>query len=382
MKICVVVINSVWYDPRVRKQIDEYINNGNEVYVVGLEDRSYQREEVEKIPGNVNIVPYDKNDRRKFNSFIKKLLREKKYSHKIAEAIVKTHADVIHANDLNALVPAYTAARKLKCKLIYDSHEVFIENISVYSSRVKRAYWGFYEKKIIKKVNLLVCVSHAASRYFAEKYSIDNFMVVTNCYKKVDGSITEMPKNPGFEVLNHGKFYDGRGYKTMLEAAKITENNQIIYVLRGMGELEDDLKKYLEEEHLKNAKIEPPVKVYEMVRKAAASHVGVAITEPICLNFKLSVSNKIFEYAAAGLPVIMSDIPEHRYLNEKYNFGIVLRENTPQCLSDAVMRLYSDRELYENLRENAIKMSVELNWENEFKKLMNFEKQLIGENNA
>ena len=31
MKVCDVVLNSIWYDPRVRKQIKGYISNGIEL---------------------------------------------------------------------------------------------------------------------------------------------------------------------------------------------------------------------------------------------------------------------------------------------------------------------------------------------------------------
>ena len=123
------------------------------------------------------------------------------------------------------------------------------------------------------------------------------------------------------------------------------------------------------------------MKVEELIPLAAGSMVGVAITEPVCLNFKLSVSNKLFEYAAAGLPVIMSDIPEHRYLNEKFQFGLILPDNSPQSLADAVLRLYQNSELYQQLAENSKRMSQELNWENEFARLIRAEREILKGNN-
>lgn len=120
----------------------------------------------------------------------------------------------------------------------------------------------------------------------------------------------------------------------------------------------------------------PPVNIEELIPCASRAWVGLAITEKISLNFELSVSNKIFEYAAAGIPVIMSDIPEHRYLNDKYHFGIVLREDSSGCLASAIMRLYKDRTLYRTCAENSKKLSCEITWENEFGKLIEFERKL------
>ena len=73
----------------------------------------------------------------------------------------------------------------------------------------------------------------------------------------------------------------------------------------------------------------------------------------------------------------MSDIPEHRYLNGKYNFGIILKENTPEELKNAVLLLYNNTELYEMYSKNAIIAANELNWETEFQKLIVAERNLF-----
>src|SRR5699024_12422208 len=87
-------------------------------------------------------------------------------------------------------------------------------------------------------------------------------------------------------------------------------------------------------------------------------------------NFEYTVSNKIFECIHAGLPVILSPVKEHQYLNDKYNFGIVVDEVSPKSIAEAVRKLKSNPELYSELRKNAIEASKVLNWENESKKLV------------
>ena len=168
----------------------------------------------------------------------------------------------------------------------------------------------------------------------------------------------------------------------MVEAAPLLrEYPEIKFALRGFGKIENQLHKRAEDLNVTNIIFYPKVKVEELIPLAARSMVGVAITEPICLNFKLSVSNKLFEYAAAGLPVIMSDIPEHRYLNDQYHFGLILPDNSPRSLADTVIQLYQDQELYRQLAENAQRMSQEVNWENEFHKLIDAEKDMLKKEN-
>lgn len=376
MKVCDVVLNSVWYDPRVIKQIETYRNNANEVFIVGLNDKRYNEEEIYKIGGEPVIVPsasinnYKCNRLMSFVNLIKDLRR-------VTSAIVSTGAQIIHANDLNALVPAYYASRKIRAQVIYDTHEIFLENNSIYASRFKRMFWGHFENKIIRKVAKVVCVSNAAADYLANKYKIEKPMVVTHGISKERIKEPKLDFGNKLEVINHGLFYEGRGYELMIQAAAVSKNPMIHFKLRGFGKNEQKLRKMIDDQRLTNVEIVPPVKTYELVEAAASSSVGIAITVPYCLNFKLSVSNKLFEYAAAGLPVIMSDIPEHRYLNEEYHFGLILDALTPECLNETLDKLYNDKELYRKLAENAYKMSINLNWDTDFQRLMTFEQQIL-----
>lgn len=81
-----------------------------------------------------------------------------------------------------------------------------------------------------------------------------------------------------------------------------------------------------------------------------------------------------YDLMIEALPVIMSDIPEHRYLNDKYLFGIVLPDNKPETFAQAVIKLYTDKEFYEQCAKNAQKLSDEINWENELQKLVLIER--------
>lgn len=377
MKVCDVVLNSVWYDPRVRKQITEYLKRVEDVTVVGMKCPRYDEGKVALVPCKTIITEIDSNFDGKQKGVLRKLKRERLKTKVVYDAIIAEKPEVIHANDLNALIPAYEAKKKLGCVLIYDSHEINVENYTGNRQALVARYMRYKENKLLKKVDKMVCVSNAAAEYFRDEYKIEKPMVVTNCSLKAEQCISQ-EKNPGFEVLNHGQFYEGRGYDIMAEAIPLLKDYpEIKLAVRGFGKLEDALHKRVEELGGNNFVFYPKVLVQELIPEASKSKVGVAITEAICLNFKLSVSNKLFEYASAGLPVIMSDIPEHRYLNDKYQFGVIIPENTPEAFAQAVIKLYSDKDFYEKCAQNSKKLSDEVNWENEFGKLIEAERDLL-----
>ena len=376
MIVCDSVKDSVWYDPRVRKQIDGYIDRGMEVIAVGVMDPRYDSTEIAKIPCKVLLSKINEKYYKNPNIF-QKIWREVKTNIDLYRLMVSTHADVIHANDLNALIPAYYASKKLECKLIYDTHEIFLENPWINRNKFSKFVWGFFERHIINKVDLVVSVSHAAADYLKKKYGIKKIMVVTNCVSEKSVINDAKMKKP-LQVLNHGQFYEGRGYDILVDVAPLIEDlSDVQIVLRGFGSLEQSIRNKVAANNVKNFAFEPPVKVYELIPKAAEAWVGIAITEAISLNFELSVSNKLFEYAAAGLPIIMSDIPEHRYLNDKFNFGIVLKSNKPQDIADAIRLLHNNTDLYDRCRKNALILAENVNWETEFGRLVDFEEELL-----
>ncbi len=375
MKVCDVVLDTVWYDPRVRKQIVAYLDNGIDVVCIGHKDDRYDEEKIKNMPCPTIITRVDEQYDKRLTSRVKLLMREFNRLGHLKKAIIAQKPDVIHANDLNTLAACCQAAKKLKCKVVYDSHEICVENHNM--KGVYKKLNALCEKVYINRIDKMVCVSHAAADYFEKKYGIEKPMVITNCSLKSEKAVADK-KNEGFEILNHGQYYAGRGYDILVESLPLLKDYpEIKIALRGFGVMEDELRQRAKELGDENIIFYPPVLVNELIPYASRSAVGVAITENTCLNFELSVSNKIFEYAAAGLPVIMSDIPEHRYLNEKYNFGIILRENTPECFAKAAIRLYEDKEFYKACAENANKLSEEVNWENEFSRLIDIERKWV-----
>jgi glycosyltransferase involved in cell wall biosynthesis len=50
----------------------------------------------------------------------------------------------------------------------------------------------------------------------------------------------------------------------------------------------------------------PPGGVVDALLPVSA---GLALIQPACLSYRLSLPNKLFEYVAAGVPVLASDLP-------------------------------------------------------------------------
>ena len=96
-----------------------------------------------------------------------------------------------------------------------------------------------------------------------------------------------------FEVVYQGLMVAGRGYEEFVQAAKLLPGD-IRLVLRGYGTLEPKLREMISEEKLDSkVRFAPPVEVSELISAASSSHIGIVVTRPVNLNFRLSISNKV-----------------------------------------------------------------------------------------
>ena len=69
---------------------------------------------------------------------------------------------------------------------------------------------------------------------------------------------------------------------------------------------------------------------------------GILLYEPVSLNSIYCAPNKIYEYAALGLGMILPDYPGISNLNKEYGLGVVCNPTNPDSIAQAVMELLSE----------------------------------------
>lgn len=369
-KICMLVTNSVRKDPRVRKEAMSALAAGHDVTVIGIKDQNYEKSFVENAPYRIILIDPIINSHKRFSPawFIKGIMKANRYNNEFIKHVVLINPDIIHSNDYDTLLAGYKSSKRCNSKLVYDSHEIATGSILAEKYRIVKWYIKKREGRIIKKAYAVISVSNAAADYLKSLYHIDRPFVITNCPQY--HAINNDKLNDSFEVLYQGIMSNGRGYEEFIKSAKYTHEG-IKFIVRGYGETKNELIELANSEGVSDHVYFPdPVEINELVTVAANSSVGVVLTKNVCVNYNMTVSNKLFEYLQAGLPVILSNVKEHVYLNEKYNIGIVINEVTPETIAEAINKLYSDKSLYNTLKSNVIKSRQLLSWESFEKKLL------------
>jgi glycosyltransferase involved in cell wall biosynthesis len=236
--------------------------------------------------------------------------------------------------------------------LIYDTHEYETEVQGLKGLRKRLA--KILERLGIKFCDRVIVVSDAIANEYVRLYDIPKPALVLNTppyqeikkrnlFRKKFGIAKERPI-----FLYQGGLGKGRGIETLLDTfERLHEEKERgqapVIVFMGYGPLEDQVKKAAQAHE--NIFFHPAVSPDVLLDYTSSADFGISLIEDVCLSYRYSLPNKMFEYLMADLPVIVSNLPEMRRIVEEYEVGVVAERNNPEGLKSAVeeaMRL--DRE--------------------------------------
>jgi len=362
MRILNIVSSNVVTDPRVTKQLYTISSLTDDYLAIGKNNHLITKKSIEDYPYNYKLFGRTTPN----ESLILKIGRRIKFGIDVIRTIRSYKPDIIHANDFDVLFITALSGYGLD-KVVFDAHEIFAKNSSIIRKPIISKLVESLEKRFVRKTKSFITVSNAAKEYYIER-GYRSPVVITNApiLEKKEISIQ---KNEEFEVVYQGQIVENRGYKEFLEAGKYIDDENIKLIIRGFGPLKHELVNKKNQDNINNVEIEQPVEMTELVNKLRESDVGVVLTEGVSANYEYTVSNKIFECIHAGLPVILSPVKEHIYLNNQYNFGLVIKDVKPSHIADAINQMKTDKELYNNFKKNAEAAAEIFTWQNESKKL-------------
>lgn len=147
-----------------------------------------------------------------------------------------------------------------------------------------------------------------------------------------------------FVVLYAGAHGMSNDLGVVLAAAEKVQNlAEIKIVLLGDGKEKQNLKETAEKKGLQNVVFLPPVPKTRMKDALAAADACLAILKPIEM-YKTTYPNKVFDYMAAGRPVILAIDGVIREVIEEANAGLAVPPGDPEALANAIRELLTNQE--------------------------------------
>jgi glycosyltransferase involved in cell wall biosynthesis len=374
MHVVMLVLNAFRHDTRVRKEAKSLTQAGYQVTVFALHEAGLCEHEIQD---GYQVDRIHVRSRSWGNSSFMRSLKYLEFSLRFVYRTIKLHPAVLHAHDVNALVPGFVAARLTGAHLIYDSHELWSER----RTPLLRAAWlrrllTFVEGLLARRADAVITVNMSLARHIADRHRTPLPTVIMHSqeYETVERSDVlrqELDIPAGKHIAIYaGRLAPDRGLEYLIEAAEALDRT--VVVLMGQDRMNGTLQRLIAERGVhERVLIREPAPPAEVLRYVASADLGVVPTQSIDLSYHYSLGNKIFHYLMAGIPLAVSDQPEKRHIVETYGVGAVFDQTDPKDIARAVNELLADENEYAAMCQRARKIAREkFNWQIESQKLL------------
>lgn len=297
---------------------------------------------------------------------------------RILRSVLELGVDACHLHDPELL----TVALRLKTrgiKVIYDAHEDVPRQIlsKHYLPRGVRSGIAnmveFYENFVVRRIDGVI----AATPTIGQRYQA----IHANCQDVNNYPLLEefadlefdLPKRK--EVCYVGGIAGIRGVREMVRAMDLCRSAAVLSLVGGFSEsaTEAEVKSYPGWQRVKHH----GVVGREGVRSSLSTSVAGLVTLHPTLNYLESLPIKMFEYMAAGIPVIASNFPLWRSIVEGNQCGLCIDPLDASDIARAIDWLIDNPDEASRMGRNGRRAVLEsFNWAREQEKLSTFYQRL------
>lgn len=261
--------------------------------------------------------------------------------------------DIVHIHDHLALAAAPFYKKAFGCPLIWDAHEIYEDLASIEDVR------AVVNARIIEQnaghVDGFITLNRSIAEFYRDKYpALPEAVLVPNAVERVaqtsyDGRLHEAAGLvPGQKILLfQGGFSPHRGIPQLLKAAALLDEQWTV-VFMGWGKLEDEIRAAAEAASSRpvgrpRVAIVPGAPHDELLSWTAGADLGAIPYENTGLNHLYCSPNKLWEYPAAGVPILATDMPEMKEKIDAFGIGFTVgRALDPQEIAEKVNALTED----------------------------------------
>lgn len=355
---------------RVLKQTETIssLSEIEHIFIAALHKEDLNKDE--KITDRISIKRFVLKTRGLSKSLIPQILKYLEFVFRVFFFYKKKNINIINIHTL-ALLPLGCLLKLIYgAKLIYDTHELETETTNLKGLRKKLSKW--LEYLLIKQVDHIFVVSEHIADWYEKTYNIARPTVLLNAPRAAHVKKTNYfretfhLRDDQIILLYQGGLTAERGVDILLEAFKKKIDDKLVIIFMGYGKFEEKIQSL--SKSYNNIFFHKAVPTDVVLNYTASADVGIALIQNTCLSHNFCMPNKLFEYAMAGLPVIVSNVKEMSAFVKKYQMGVVVEDYSVASLNEAIEGLLSmDLAV---LKQNAKKAALDNSWEHQEAKMI------------
>ena len=295
-------------------------------------------------------------------------------------------ADVYHFHDPH-LIPVGLALKRVGAAVVYDAHEDSPKQaVSVHSrwplkGHARRETWRVLEWRAGQRFDAFVAASPTIACRFppARTVLVRNFALLEEFPAlSFDGAAVPHREREA-RVVYAGGMATVRSIHEMVDMIGLMPSDfQAQLVLLGeirRPELEAELRAKPSWAKVDYLGFRPRG---EMIDELAKARIGLVLHQPLPNHFE-AMPNKLWEYMAAGLPIVASDFPLWRDLFARIGCGLLVDPVDPRSIAGAVEYLLRHPDEAEAMgRRGRGAVEREFNWGSEGERLLELYDHLAG----
>lgn len=293
------------------------------------------------------------------------------YNVRLLLRLLMMRTDIVWANDTDTLPACRVAARLKGCRLVMDQHELFPEVPELVGrERVKRV-WEWFERRMMPKADVLFTVCQSIADYYKELYGVEMTVVRNVGMRDCGNAGMRECGNAGVTLLYQGCVNVGRGVDWAIDSLEWLEGCRL--VVAGGGDLLEEMKAYAASKPWADRiSFTGRLKPEELMQLTAQANVGLVMLEDLGLSYHYALPNRIGDFVAAGVPMVVSDLPEMAAIIRRFGIGEIISGTGAGKLAEAVKKVLA-REWKESDFDEARK---DMDWNKEKQILINTIKNL------
>jgi len=278
---------------------------------------------------------------------------------------------VVHIHDPE-LIPVALLAKLCGRRIVYDVHEDYPTDIlskpwlPVRVRRPMAALCGFLERIAIRAFDGVVAATPAIVKRLI-RYNSNTVLVANYPRAEELGGIAQSIPGERKDVVYVGYLTTIRGIRVLVDAMQFVSARLVLAGEFTDRELEAYVRARLSPNRIEYIGWVARKELPELLKSAAVGLVPF-LPEPAHIE---ALPNKLFEYMAAGIPVIASDFPSWKQLIEGQGVGWCVPAGDPKALAACINRVLSDPEGASAAgARGRDAVERELNWSAAFKELI------------